>query len=104
MSGSNTTLPGIIRLGGVVRFVAMSSMVPLMSLPRLSCGTMPLRTLFSCHLICALGLVIRTFDPHMHVYPDQPSRLVGMGRDFQRKGSACSNLSSIARKQPSAAN
>jgi hypothetical protein len=27
-----------------------------------------------------------------------------MGRDFQRKGSACSNLSSIARKQPSAAN
>src|SRR6478609_3968741 len=51
-----------------------------------------------------LGLVIRTFDPYIHVYPDQPSRLVGMRRDFQRKGSACSNLSSIARKQPSAAN
>jgi hypothetical protein len=59
--------------------------------------------IFSCHLICALGLVIRTFDPHMFVYPDQPSRLVGMRGDFQRKGSACSNLSSIVQKQPSAA-
>src|SRR4029077_19153118 len=50
------------------------------------------------------GLVIRTFDPHIHVYPHQPSRLVGTRGDFQRKGSACSNLGSIARKQPSAAN
>ncbi len=79
-------------------------MVPLMSPSPLSCCIISIRKLFSCHLICALGLVIRTFDPHIHVYPDQPSRLVGMRGDFQRKGSACSNLSSIARKQPSAAN
>src|ERR1700746_868030 len=55
------------------------------------------------YILCP-GLVIRTFDPHIHVYPHQPSRLVGTRGDFQRKGSACSNLGSIARKQPSAAN
>jgi hypothetical protein len=33
----------MFRLGGVVRFVAVSSMVPLMSLPSVSCRRMHLR-------------------------------------------------------------
>jgi hypothetical protein len=41
---------------------------------------MPIRTLFSCHLIfiCALGLIIRTFDPHIYGY------LIKIGRSGQR--------------------
>jgi hypothetical protein len=42
---------------------------------------------FAPSYLC-LGLVIRTFDPYIHVCPGQPSRLVGMRGDFQRKGSA----------------
>ena len=49
------------------------------------------------------GLAIRSCDPHICIYPDQPSRLVGMRGDFQRKGSASSNLSNIVQKQPSTA-
>ena len=47
------------------------------------------------------GLAIRSCDPHICIHPDQPSRLVGMRGDFQRKDSACSNLSE--QKQPSTA-
>ena len=49
------------------------------------------------------GLAFRSCDPHICFHPDQPSRLVGMRGDFQRKGSACSNLSSIVQEQPSTA-
>jgi len=54
-------------------------------------------------LIAPGGLAIRSCDPHICVHPDQPSRLVGVRGDFQRKGSACSNLSSIVQKRPSTA-
>jgi hypothetical protein len=32
------------------------------------------------------GLAIRSCDPHICIHTDQPSRLVGMRGDFQRKG------------------
>lgn len=57
-----------------------------MSPSSLSRCKMPIRTLFSCHLTCALGLVIRTLNPYMQVYPDQPSRLVRNGQRLPTKG------------------
>jgi len=37
------------------------------------------------HLYLCPGARYRTFDPHVHVYPDQPSRLVGMRGDLNER-------------------
>src|SRR6201982_4314333 len=41
----------------------MTSVVPLTSPSSLSCCTMPIRTLFSCHLICAWGSLFEPLIP-----------------------------------------
>ncbi len=46
-------------------------------------------------LVCATlfvhgGSLFRSLDPHIHAYPDHLSRLVGMRRGSNGRGSACS--------------
>jgi hypothetical protein len=78
-----------------------------------SSGSLPVRSdgaplLAGCrelyHDLIAPGrLAIRSCDPYISIHPDQPSRLVGVRGDFQRKGSACSNISSIVQERPNTA-
>ena len=44
------------------------------------------------------GLAIRSCDPHICIHTDQPSRLVGMRGDFQRKGKG--RTISVSRYRP----
>jgi hypothetical protein len=66
-----TVVTGYKRIWRSSRWCRLMSPSPLIMLHDTHSPVLP------CHLIFALGLVIRTSDPHIQVYPDQPSRLVG---------------------------